>query len=599
MSNSQEQSLDENVVFLPVDESSPDFLHSERERDAVERLLSSGPEAFYCSVGSELPGYFLSPEEVRQIDSWAENYCSKEPLVEEQNGYESRLDSKNFSSTYDPYHWDTPIPNLELGWPEKSPFALQSSVTVHSSSAPEGHGRVREIIRRHLQMARTVIAIATDQLTDNTIISDLHTAASRGVPVYIILNHRSLQENFSLVKLRHPNIRVRVVGGKTFCSRTGRMVVGDLKTNFILVDLDIVIHGSYRLTWTDAHLHRQLITVLRGLAVHSFDQEFRVLFADSVPVTDALGVPAGPQIYQPQQAEDFSRPKLQKLLPTESELTNPPSPPTDVLLDWEAMGVIHRDNNNLPSSLLDLNRENVTEKMSQLEINKDTPPVDRLTDKEHLLVNRRSNTGVLSTNPPAGEGMERTECTLERREFPAEKPPKKQESTITRIDVPPEPTHVPYTRRRQIPRMETFLEEKQRTNHVSAFEDTSSAMRKLPLIPRVTPKKNFTAASEIMKKLMRGTGLRRNSTLSESMSMSQSMMDISQQNHRDRELPVPRFLGGDQMTPALVLMKNRNDEGKSSLRRSTSTLMLNERPRSNALNSLYQSKRWSKNFNLS
>lgn len=49
-----------------------------------------------------------------------------------------------------------------------------------------------------------VIAIVTDQLTDSAIISDLHSAASRGVPVYIILNQRSIQENFMLNRLRHP-----------------------------------------------------------------------------------------------------------------------------------------------------------------------------------------------------------------------------------------------------------------------------------------------------------------------------------------------------------------------------------------------------------
>lgn len=49
-----------------------------------------------------------------------------------------------------------------------------------------------------------VIAIVTDQLTDSAIISDLHRAASRGVPVYIILNQRSIQENFTLNRLRHP-----------------------------------------------------------------------------------------------------------------------------------------------------------------------------------------------------------------------------------------------------------------------------------------------------------------------------------------------------------------------------------------------------------
>lgn len=49
-----------------------------------------------------------------------------------------------------------------------------------------------------------VIAIVTDRLTDCTIIGDLHNAASRGVPVYIILNQRSIQENFTLNRLRHP-----------------------------------------------------------------------------------------------------------------------------------------------------------------------------------------------------------------------------------------------------------------------------------------------------------------------------------------------------------------------------------------------------------
>ena len=49
-----------------------------------------------------------------------------------------------------------------------------------------------------------VIAVVTDRLTDGAIIGDLHIAASRGVPVYIILNQRSIQENFTLNRLKHP-----------------------------------------------------------------------------------------------------------------------------------------------------------------------------------------------------------------------------------------------------------------------------------------------------------------------------------------------------------------------------------------------------------
>lgn len=49
-----------------------------------------------------------------------------------------------------------------------------------------------------------VIAIVTDRLTDCAVIGDLHSAASRGVAIYIILNQRSIQETFTLKKLRHP-----------------------------------------------------------------------------------------------------------------------------------------------------------------------------------------------------------------------------------------------------------------------------------------------------------------------------------------------------------------------------------------------------------
>lgn len=62
----------------------------------------------------------------------------------------------------------------------------------------------------------------------------------------------SLQESltFSANELMNfvigQNMRVRVLGGKTFCSRTGRMVLGEMKNKFLLVDLETVILGSYR-----------------------------------------------------------------------------------------------------------------------------------------------------------------------------------------------------------------------------------------------------------------------------------------------------------------------------------------------------------------
>lgn len=145
---------------------------------------------------------------------------------------------------------------------------------------------------------------------------------------------------------------------------------------------------SFSLTWTDAHLHRQLITVLRGQVVDSFDRDFRILFADSVPVSDTWGVPAGTQGYKPHLAKDFSKLGLLQQLSDESEFANPPSPPADVLLDWEAMGVVHRDSSG-HASLLDLHKENVDQKTPLQEINKDTPTLDRSTHYEDIVGNRR------------------------------------------------------------------------------------------------------------------------------------------------------------------------------------------------------------------
>lgn len=157
MSNSQEQSLDENAVFLPVTESSPEFLHCERERQAVERLLSTGPEAFYSSISTERSGCFLSSEEVSQLTSWAQDYRLNSLQVQrEANGEHGSSEMEDVCSTYFPSQSDTSTPSLELGWPEKSSWVPKGNITVHTSPPAEGEPPVREIIRRHLQKASQV-----------------------------------------------------------------------------------------------------------------------------------------------------------------------------------------------------------------------------------------------------------------------------------------------------------------------------------------------------------------------------------------------------------------------------------------------------------
>lgn len=95
------------------------------------------------------------------------------------------------------------------------------------------------------------------------------------------------------------------------------------------------------LTWTDAHLHRQLVTVLSGPVVDSFDREFRILFAASSPVSETWRS-AGSPVEVTHPLKDFSSLKPQKHHSYDSDVTSPPSPPPGYLLDWEAMGVLQR-----------------------------------------------------------------------------------------------------------------------------------------------------------------------------------------------------------------------------------------------------------------
>nr|XP_046239330.1 protein FAM83F [Scatophagus argus] len=613
MSNSQEQSLDEDVVFLPVNESSPEFFYCEKERQAVERLLSAGPEAFYSSTGTERSGCFLSSEEVSQITSWAQDYRFNQLQVHgEVRGEIGSSRVEDFCSTYFPSYSDTPAPNLELGWPERSPWVPKGSVTVHTSPPAEGEPPVREIIRRHLQKASQVIAIVTDRLTDGAIIGDLHNAASRGVPIYIILNQRSIQDNFTLSRLRHPNMQVRVLGGKTFCSRTGRMVVGEMKDKFLLVDLQTVIHGSYSLTWTDAHLHRQLITVLSGSVVDSFDREFRTLFAASFPVPDIWRT-AGPRVDVTHQLKDHSKLRFQKHLSLEPEITNPPSPP-DSLLDWEAMGVVPRD---ICFSPFDQHKEIVAKEMTwqnNMLFDKNTSIMDSFTFNGNQFVDKKrlsENTTPVTNNVPnkssafnnmqpkdstTPERMKSVERIIEKalsRQLSIEKTINSGNRTTTRPDdKAKEPAHnmgeLSSTPRRERSRRELVLGDKHSLNETSTNVENTPSSRK-PLILRVPQSESFSSLSDIMKRLQpqqcTSRLLKRGSEAAAS-DMSKSMMDLSVHNTDTNDVPVPRFKSGyfepGHMTPGFALMKKKNDDFKPLLYRTPKNLMPRERPRSSS-----------------
>ncbi|XP_069546683.1 protein FAM83A isoform X2 [Brachyistius frenatus] len=563
MSNSQEQSLDENVVFLPVDESCAEFLHCEREREAVERLLSAGPEAFNSSVGTKRSACFLSAEEVGQITSWAQNYRHNRPQVEQENGAGSSSEMEDFPDTYFPCHSDMPTPDLDLGWPERDTKRVQTgNVTVHTSPPAEGDPSVREIIRRHLQKASQVIAIVTDRLTDGAIISDLHYAASRGVPVYIILNQRSIQENFTLNRLRHPNMRVRVLGGKTFCSRAGRIVVGEMKDKFLLVDLETVIHGSYSLTWTDARLHRQLITVLSGPVIDSFDREFRILFAASLPVPDTWKVTAMGVVQRNRSPVEQHEEIMVKEMPQQPNM-----------LFEENKPIMEGPTNN-GNQLLERRLHETA-----------FPATTGVSDRSTTFNNKEP----VSADPATTEIMKRLEFTIEKaisRQLSKENNSNLHDrNTTTCDDKATEPTHkLSSTETRERSVRKSVLEEESRTDENSSRVENTPFSRR-PVILRVPQSENYSSLSDIMKRIQRSSpglhGRRSNAASEQTRPAMELSVHNTDTNHDESRAPVPRFkVDPYYVTPALALMKRRNEEVKSALYRTPRTFLARERPRS-------------------
>ncbi|XP_077386894.1 uncharacterized protein fam83e [Festucalex cinctus] len=599
MPGSQEASLDENAVFQPVTPSSPEFLYSERERQSMEKLLCEGPKAFYNCVGAELFGSFLSPDEVGEITSWVQDFHFT-PLEKEE-----KVDPRaaDLTSSYFPSCSDAPAPGLDLGWPE-APWVRMENVAVYTNPPAEGEPPIREVIRRHLQKASQVLAIVTDRLTDSTIIGDLHDAASRGVPVYIILNQRTVEEKYTLHRLGHRNIRVRVLGGKSFCSSKGKMMVGELKDKFILVDLETAIHGSYSLTWSDAHLHRQLVTVVTGSAVDSFDKEFRTLFAASSPVAN-LWEYAVPYSDMTKQQKDFKDPSPPRHFHMKQEVLNPPSPPMDGHLDWEAMGVVPRG--SFPDSLFE--EEGIVAKETALQtdmrFDKNTAVLDTFTQNgcKPMTTRRVWDSSPMTNNMPDNAKIfnwtDRQTGQDASRQFTKEKRNNTEDRALSAWrdnrdgDLLQNEFLFSSTREKRHAGPEPNVSVESGLDDISSSIENVAASRK-PLILRVPQSESFNSLNDLMKRFTpqkNKSELFRRSSMNNMTEKTQSMMDLrvdaasTEPTLNERTLSVPRLTSKsyelDQMTPGLILMKRRNDVIKSALKRLP--LASKPRPRSFAL----------------
>ncbi|XP_051967740.1 protein FAM83D-like [Xyrauchen texanus] len=268
-------------------------LYNERHRLALEELIAGGVDSFMGFIKKERIPNFLSDDEIRRI-SRAAVVPKSVSLV----GDDSHLDQSGTldcsSVTYFPEISDIEPPDLEMGWPAFTAGSFRGvtrAVAYFQPSYGECIYSCKEAARRMIKNAKEVIAIVTDSLTDLDIFHDLQEACTcRRVPVYILLDQSSFPSFLQMCKNLHvqldelPQMKVRTITGSTYYMRSGARITGKVHERFMLIDGNRVTTGSYRFNWTDGKLNSSNLIELSGQITEKFDEEFRILYAQSLPL---------------------------------------------------------------------------------------------------------------------------------------------------------------------------------------------------------------------------------------------------------------------------------------------------------------------------
>ncbi|XP_046539985.1 protein FAM83E [Equus quagga] len=301
----------ESGTGTPLSQASPGSLYSEGQRLALEALLSKGAEAFEACVQREGLQPFLSGDELRGLAAAAEDWTAAKQEPGGAAEGVTTADGGSGSLTYWPGQSEEPVPTLQLGWPEDSTWKGITRAQLYTQPPGEGHPPLKELVRQEIQAARKLVAVVMDVFTDPDLLLDLVDAATRHwVPVYLLLDCQQLPAFLTLAQQlgvnpwATENLDIRVVRGCSFQSRWRQHVSGNVREKFVLLDGDRVISGSYSFTWSDARLHRGLVTLLTGEIVDAFSREFRTLYAASRPLPPAptpspfVGAHGGLQLVQ-------------------------------------------------------------------------------------------------------------------------------------------------------------------------------------------------------------------------------------------------------------------------------------------------------------
>ncbi|XP_078788215.1 protein FAM83H isoform X1 [Oryzias latipes] len=278
----------------------PNYLpphYREEYRLAIDALVEEDLEGYYQFLQRADVVDFLSTPEIQYIQSCVHAPEQGGPL--DQHFLESGGDGS--SDTYWPIHSDQDVPGLDLGWPQMNPFLGPTEVTTLVNPPEPDMPSIKDQARRLIKNAQQVIAMVMDTFTDVDILADILNAALRNVAVYILLDEQSAHLFIQMVQNCRVNLqnfeflRVRTVSGMTYQCRSGKSFKGQMLDRFLLTDCRAVLSGNYSYMWSFEKLHRCMAHLFLGQFVTTFDEEFRILFAQSQPLI--LDVPA--------QMEDF------------------------------------------------------------------------------------------------------------------------------------------------------------------------------------------------------------------------------------------------------------------------------------------------------
>lgn len=130
--------------------------YKESYRLAIDRLIKDGRDSYSEFLKEERIVSFLSEDEIVFLTSNVEQLPSQNQTEE----IIDPTDNQSSSGTYWPTHSDVETPNLDLGWPHVQHEKHPTNINLLYHPPRLNNPTIKEVIRKHIQDARTVIKTA-------------------------------------------------------------------------------------------------------------------------------------------------------------------------------------------------------------------------------------------------------------------------------------------------------------------------------------------------------------------------------------------------------------------------------------------------------